>query len=391
MRALGLLRKVLAGREVIGHRMRERSLLKASEALVLGAKLSVTMLGRERAGNIEEKHRIKAVDELLRNRHLQRERPRVYREMARRVLGALRSAVIVVDWSDTGRREVRVLRAAAVLEGRALVLWEEAFSEAQYNRAQSHERFLRALHALVPPHLQVVLITDAGFRVPWFRQVEGYAWRWLGRVRNVSNYQVIGESTWQPVRTLYATATQRLRALGSVWLNKTDSLHAHLFLSTRPAPKRPGPRRHAEHYRASRSHREPWLLAASPELHLSAEQAIALYRTRMQIEQTFRDLKNPRHGFGLRYSRSTKPERVAILLLIAALATFALWLAGLAAKAQGWTPRYQANTVKNRRTLSVVFLGARVIREARRQLTPSMLNNALIDLQSMVVPVPVHA
>ena len=131
MRALGLLRKLLGDGEVIGHRMRERSLLKAVDSLVLGSKLSVTMLGRKRAGDIDEKHRIKAVDELLRNAHLQRERAGVYRRMAHRVLASRRSAVIVVDWSDTGRRDVRVLRAAVVLEGRALVLWEEVFGEHQ--------------------------------------------------------------------------------------------------------------------------------------------------------------------------------------------------------------------------------------------------------------------
>ena len=123
----------------------------------------------------------------------------------------------------------------------------------------------------------------------------------------------------------------------------------------------------------------------------NAKQAMDLYATRMQIEQSFRDLKNPRHGFGLRYSRSTKPERVAILLLIAALATFAQWLAGLIAKAQEWTRLYQANTEKQRRTLSIVFVGRRVLQEGKRILTCHMLDDALRQLREMVVTLPQNA
>ena len=229
MRASGLLRKLFANGEVIGHRMRERSLLRTVEALVLGAPLSVTALGRERGGASEEKHRIKAVDELLRNRHLHRERLGIYRQMAHRVLCGERSVVIAVDWSDTGRREVRVLRATVALEGRSLVVWEAVYPEREYNSAESHAAFLRELRAVLPEGLRVLIVTDAGFRVPWFRQVESYGWLWLGRIRNTANYQWVGEDTWHPVRSLYACAAGRFKALGAARLNKVGSLHVHLF------------------------------------------------------------------------------------------------------------------------------------------------------------------
>ena len=58
---------------VIGHRARENALLKLVNALLDGGKLSVTELGRHRAGSAYEKHHIKAADRLLANRHLHAE------------------------------------------------------------------------------------------------------------------------------------------------------------------------------------------------------------------------------------------------------------------------------------------------------------------------------
>lgn len=391
MHARGLLLRILDEGEVIGHRTRCSALLKAVDSLSRGEKLSVTMLGRSWRSRCDEKHRIKSADELLSNRHLHAERLGIYRLLAQRVLLGVDSAVIAVDWSDTGRRDVRVLRATLVLEGRPFVLWEEVYTEHEYNRQDSHEAFLAGLRAVVPLECKVLLLTDAGFRAPWFRQVERYGWKWLGRVRNVSKYQFVSEHSWGNVRDLYACATRRVRKLGTARLNKAQPLTVDLFVSKQPTPKRAGMRRHAEHYRCARSHREPWLLCASPELQLTAKQATELYATRMQIEQSFRDLKNPRHGFGLRYSNSTKPARVAILLLIAQLATFMRWLAGIAATANGWAPSYQANTVKDRRTLSFVFLGGRVLHDPRRTLSTATLLRALNDIRNLVVPVPINA
>ncbi len=45
--------------------------------------------------------------------------------------------------------------------------------------------------------------------------------------------------------------------------------------------------------------REPWLLAVSPSLsNLSAQAVVAIYAQRMQIEESFRDLKSERFGLG---------------------------------------------------------------------------------------------
>jgi hypothetical protein len=82
--------------------------------------------------------------------------------------------------------------------------------------------------------------------------------------------------------------------------------------------------------KAERREREPWLLVASCALDfLSARQIASIYSKRMQIEQSFRDLKCDRFGCAFYYSLTRKPERIAMLLLIHTLACFAAWLAAL--------------------------------------------------------------
>lgn len=47
------------------------------------------------------------------------------------------------------------------------------------------------------------------------------------------------------------------------------------------------------------------------------KQLFNIYSKRMQIEETFRDLKSPSYGLGLRHSRTSSSEHFDIMLLIA--------------------------------------------------------------------------
>jgi hypothetical protein len=73
------------------------------------------------------------------------------------------------------------------------------------------------------------------------------------------------------------------------------------------------------------------LLAASASLGgLSGAEIVALYAKRMQIEQSFRDLKSHRYGAAFKDTLTRDPRRLEMLLLIHMLATLAAWLEGLA-------------------------------------------------------------
>jgi hypothetical protein len=69
-------------------------------------------------------------------------------------------------------------------------------------------------------------------------------------------------------------------------------------------------------------------------------------------------------------------NRLQLLMLIGMLATLVLWLLGTVVMMSGEARHYQANTVKKRRVLSVLFLGLRVSNDKRISLCDSQLNDA---------------
>ena len=144
MHVARLLSQWLGNHMVIGHRARERALMKLVNALLNGGKLSLTQLGRHRAGSAYEKHHIKAADRLLANRHLHAERDGIYRAIARTLLTGIKHPVIIVDWSDLEprRRQWLVIKAAAAVGGRAVSLYEKVYPMKRYNSPRTHREFL---------------------------------------------------------------------------------------------------------------------------------------------------------------------------------------------------------------------------------------------------------
>jgi hypothetical protein len=107
---------------------------------------------------------------------------------------------------------------------------------------------------------------------------------------------------------------------------------------------------------AKASAREPWLLAHSPQLRtFRAEEIVALYGLRMQIEENFRDSKSTQLGMGLEVSQSRSAPRLHALLLIGTLAAFLLWHIGQLAEAEGLHLRFKATT-RVARELSIITL-----------------------------------
>jgi hypothetical protein len=137
---------------------------------------------------------------------------------------------------------------------------------------------------------------------------------------------------------------------------------AHVVLHAKPSRGRKHrtrqglPARDSDSRNHAKREREPWLLMASPSLKLSARQLVALYAQRMQIELSFRDLKWHRYGQAFEDSLTRKGPRIAVLLLLSALADFATWLVGMACQASG-IDQWLAPFRSKRRLYSVMRLG----------------------------------
>jgi len=349
------------------HLRRLTALMSCVVGAVRGQRLTLTELGRSLPSQVRVKHSIKRVDRLLGNVHLGSERFGIYQTIARWLLAQTQHPVIVVDWSDLSTdRRWQLLRAALPVGGRTLTLYEEVHGLRHLGNRRVHCAFLRQLKALLPQDATPILVTDAGFRVPWFKAVSRLGWHWIGRVRNRDYVRAQDEQGWVGCKTLYVNATARPQALGSYELVRSNPLRCSLYLVKRRKKHRVNHGKHVRSHQSlkpARAQREPWLLAASPSLAaLSATEIVNIYAQRMQIEEAFRDLKSDRYGLGFELHLSRGQERIATLLLIASLALFVLWQIGSAALVHGLHLRYQSNTRKTRPVLSVINLACLMLR-----------------------------
>ena len=389
MHALKLLHKRLSNALPGLHRRRLTALTASVEALLRGRCLWLSELGRHVPGKAKEKHKIKRIDRLLGNHQLAHERPDVYRWLARLLIGGCRHPCIIVDWSDVDTtKRLFILRAAVSVGGRALPVYEEVHE--RYHHAADQRAFLTRLAQVLPAQCTPVIVTDAGFRGPWFKAIEARGWYYVGRVRNRDYARFPADSEWFRAKQLYRQATSTPRALGALWLTRSSPWSTRAYVYRK---RRAGRHRLTAHGRRkcngpseqhARREREPWLLVSNlPARRHLAKRVVGIYRDRMTIEEAFRDLKASRHGFAFRHNLGRNPERVANLLLIAAVASLALWLTGLVGIKRRLDRGLQANTERRRRVLSIAFIGKRLIAQ-RVQIGQRDLRQALDDLAAAI-------
>ena len=373
------------------HKVRRESLTACVDSAVRGSPLCVTGVGRHLRNRAHEKHRIKRVDRLCSNGALAQDMTVIYGQLAKSLVAGLPRPIIHIDWSDMDdRQESFLLRASLAAQGRALTLYEELHPLCAKEKPRVHRAFLSTLKRLLPETALPIIVTDAGFRSPWFRLVRRLGWDYVGRVRNRTCCQAEGQEDWWPIKSLYGSATHRAKALGLYWLGKSSPFKTRFVLLRKRAKGRKDKtaagdrrRRSAQSRRHAAREREPWLLATSLEDETMSPHKIAkIYATRMQIEESFRDLKS---GLGMKACRTRGRGRLAVLLLIATLAHTLLYRLGLAAKEAGrhWT--YQSTSVKSRTILSNLSIGLCACRDQRLHLTTQHWRAALDKLRQLTL------
>lgn len=325
------------------HLKRLTALLSCVAGALRGQRLTLTELGRALPRQARVKHSIKRVDRLLGNVHLGSERFGIYQRIARWLLTGTQRPVIVVDWWDlTADRRWQLLRAALPMGGRTLTLYEEVHPLRHLGNRRVHGAFLRQLKTILPAAATPIVVTDAGFKAPWFKALTRMGWHWIGRIRGQQYVRAEGETLWVRCKLLYAQAHAVAQALGLHEIVRGNRVRCNLYLVKRRKKNRIhksvfGQRcRSAHSLKQEAGQRDPWLLAASASLTtLNATAIVNIYAQRMQIEQAFRDLKSDRYGLGFELHLSRGRERIATLLLIASLTLLVLWQIGCVAIAHG--------------------------------------------------------
>jgi hypothetical protein len=346
------------------HAARRQLLCAAVAAAMAGHVLSLSRLARAVTGSGRLKAALKRIDRLMGCARIEHEVELAAQALLRQLCRAGQPLVIAVDWSAVAPAGEFVELRAAVTRlgmGRALSVYQRVYPLAKLGNARAERALLEALRAWIDAGIEVTIVTDAGFRRPWFTYIEALGWTWIGRVRSgvcigAADTRAIKAAHW------FARATGRATRWHDCTLTARYAWPCDLVLvrSRRVGRKHygragrgPSPKARAE---ARASAQEPWLLAHSRQLRsYRADEIVALYAQRMQIEENFRDTKSLSSGMGLEFSRSRSAQRLHALLLIHTLAAFLLWHIGQLAEAEGLHRRFKATT-RTARELSLITL-----------------------------------
>ena len=384
MRVVEMVRDLVGRCSSVVHAVRVTAVTALVEGIVRGGRLSPATIGRVLAGRALPKHGIKRVDRLLGNPKMVGDRLFFFLAIAHRLLRGCIRPVILVDWTQAGDHVALV--AAVPIGGRALPIYVEVHPLKKLGNATVEKRFLCALKATIPPECRSVIVSDAGFKGPFFQAVLDQGWDFLGRVRGTTKaVSSLGETISK--EQFYARAATTPVELGFFGLFVQQQIPCRLVLvrkRRRPGPKRPPPACKGER-EMRQAALDPWLLATSMS-EGDAASIVGIYARRMQIEETFRDAKNHRFGWSLGDVRLSTPQRTAVLLTLAALAIVVVTLIGMAAERRGAHRGYQANTEK-RRVLSFFVLAAAILR--RESLDLYSLDDLLGSLA--LIPTKVSA
>lgn len=365
MKATTILNNVISLVSYKMHKTRRSSLIACVESLMSGSAATITSIGRGIRNNAFEKHRIKRADRLLSNRHLLTEVPFLYAVLCQMFCSA-RHPVISVDWSDLDTHKGHfLLRAAISVKGRPVTLYQEVHCAKTKEKPTTHKAFLEILRTILPSTCQPIIVTDAGYKSPWFRAVSEHKWYIVGRIRKPHFCSAGPENHWQSVTCFYELAGTRPKRFDNARITKSHPFDCTLVLVRNKNKGRHALNAHGRRKTSkcslehSASGKEPWLLATSLPPHRNlAKQVVSIYRQRMQIEEGFRDLKSTRFGLGFEQNKTGKKNRLTILVLLTTLASIVAILLGMSLVVSGKHRRFQANT-ERKQVLSFHTLGLR--------------------------------
>ncbi|MHA2219754.1 MAG: IS4 family transposase [Candidatus Hodarchaeales archaeon] len=386
MKAIGLLNNLLSNTCPTLHKIRKKALLSAVEAGARHHRGSVTGLGRslKSLSKTQTKYDIKRMDRLVGNKRLHKERKTIYMACAVRLIGNRRHPLLLVDWSPVEGRDIfQVVRVSIPMGGRSLTIYEKIYPESKLANAKAHEELLDELEQILPPGCKPILISDAGFKAPWFRAVQAKGWYWLNRVRGNVSLSLDAEN-WNSCQEFFSQATNKAKDLGQILYAKSSrfpcqgTLYKESKKNRQKRKKRGGKSNCTTSKYQEKKANEPWLLIAHlPAYMKGPTHPVCLYKIRMQIEEGFRDTKNYQFGIGLSLARSTTVERYDNLFLIAALVLFVLWCIGRTAYQHGYHRFLQSNTRTTRAELSYIYIAIQIIDDERYQLCDVCLEETM--------------
>lgn len=354
-----------------------------SDLLDYDTTLSTTEIGKKLTSKASVKSKIKAANYFATNYKLADQIAVIYNRLAAFFWGKASNLIILVDWTGACNEEYFILKASVAAHGRSIPIYHEIHPKAHQEQESIHNQFLYNLKEVVPEHLSVTIVTDAGFHRNWFDKVIELGWDCIGRIYSLYQYQLEGQSQWSKVKEIPFNGFERPLALGKIKLGKTKKpLEGYLYtykqrLSGKVRKKK---NKYPSHDKAhSESYKNGWVIFSS--MNKPARLLVRYYKKRMQIEQNFKDIKNEQLGFGLRRNLSSGKTQMNMLFFLATLLIIICWWFGLMMESLNLHRAYQANTVKNKRVRSFIHLARLGFRHQPELLCWDYFQNIIGDLQ----------
>jgi hypothetical protein len=309
--------------------------------------LSVTTIGTAwaRVTGHDAKHGVKQIDRLVSNENFSL--PDCMRAYVRQVIGQRKAIIVALDWTEYALDGHSTICLSLVTKhGRATpLLWKTVETSAMKECRNGHEdELLHLLKACLPRdrRVRVIVLADRGFgdAALYAEMREELGFDFVIRFRcNVHVESQDGERK---------RADQWLADTGgrTLVLRNVTVTNKHRRLESFVAVHEP-------------LMEEPWFLASS--LPGSARAIARLYGRRFTIEETFRDQKDLRFGWGFHAVQVTQPVRRDRLLFLAAIAQLLLTLTGAAGEELGLDAKLRVNTAK-KRTHSLLRQGREYIK-----------------------------
>ena len=238
MQLMKLLHKTFKKELPFIHKTRLKNLIAASETAMKTNKLYLTGLGRELSNKNKTSSNIQKMDRLLSNEILHGEQISIYKTMNSYLIREGSTPWLHIDWSCINPvTNLYLLRASLSMQGRSIVIHEESHPKKKENNHATHKAFLDNLKKMLPTSVKPVIITDAGFRAPWFAYVRKLGWNFVGRLRNKNLILLDSMPVWQLSKTLFEQATGKPTCIGHGLLTEEGKVPAHFVLYKGPITK----------------------------------------------------------------------------------------------------------------------------------------------------------
>ena len=322
------------------HALRVLSLSNGVLGVLHSAALGVHAIGRGLAAarGLDVKHAVKQVDRLLSNRGV--DVWHWFSHWVPFVVADRTRIVVALDWTHFEPDDQATIALYLITShGRATpLLWKtHRFSGLKDHRSEYETELVDRLHAILSKQVEVTLLADRGFGdQALYAYLAMLGWDYVIRFRECIHVtDATGES--KPA---------------SEWV--PPSGHAKMLRDARVTTDKTAVG--AVVVKHQKGMKDAWCLATS-RAELGAAGVVELYARRFTIEETFRDLKDPRFGTGLGSVHISRPERRDRLMLLFAVAHALLTLLGAAGEACGLDRTLKTNTSK-KRTLSLFNQGS---------------------------------